>query len=332
MCVGLGIRALAPVGVLLLLLRLVGLPLPIYFLVGLAPEASGEPPPAIERAMPLDPPPPAIERMVSLNPSLTAIAIALGARDRLVGIDDYSARLEPSLAALPQVGGLHSPNLEAVVSLEPDAVVLVPSVAQHDFRTRLEGLGVRVEAFENTRFDDVLENIDRLGRMLGADDVARARIDAIESTRARAKCIGAEAGSPSVALVIQREPLYLVGRGSFMAEMLAVLGARSLGDAFSEPYPRVDVEWFVASAPDVIIDMTEDATSASEHWARFPSLPAVANGRVHSLEPGLVSLPGPDLDRALVALANVLHGEAAAREIENGATRPCNREESGDAS
>jgi len=256
-----------------------------------------------------------VRRVVSLNPSLTAIALALGAADVLVGVDDYSARLEPRVAKLPRVGGLHSPNLEAVVALEPDVVVLVPSVAQRDFRQRLEALGVRVESFENTRFDQVLENVERLGRMLGQTSRAEERIDAIVGARRRAGEVGLEGGAPKVALVIQRDPLYVVGGESFMAEMLAMLGARSIGDAFSEPYPRVDVEWLVAQAPDIVIDMTEDATPAEAHWARFPSLPAVSKGRVHALEPGLVSLPGPDLDRALAALAGALYGEAAARVV-----------------
>jgi ABC-type Fe3+-hydroxamate transport system substrate-binding protein len=260
-----------------------------------------------------------LHRIVSLNPSLTAIAVALGAQDRLVAIDDYSARLEPELASLPRVGGLHSPNLEAVVALEPDAVVLVPSVAQRDFKARLEGLGVRVEVFENTRFDEVLENIERMGRLVDREAEATARIRAIEQARSRALHVGADRGAPKVALVIQREPLYLVGRGSFLAEMLEMLGARNLGDAFEEPYPRVDVEWLVANAPEVIVDLTDDATSALDHWRRYPSLPAVEDGRVHAVAASAVSLPGPDLDQALSVLAGALYGDAAARAVAGGA-------------
>src|SRR5262245_26024187 len=75
-------------------------------------------------------------RVVSLTPSLTAIALALGAREQLVGVDDYSAR-DPGAAGLPTVGGLYDPSLEAVVALVPDLVMLVPSAEQRGFQERL---------------------------------------------------------------------------------------------------------------------------------------------------------------------------------------------------
>jgi len=76
-------------------------------------------------------------RVVSMNPSLTRMLIALGAQQVLVGVDEYSADHEPAVAALPRVGGLFNPSLEAVLALEPDLVVVVPSVQQRDFRARL---------------------------------------------------------------------------------------------------------------------------------------------------------------------------------------------------
>jgi len=266
-------------------------------------------------------------RIVSLNPSLTDILVALGARDALVGVDDYSARHLPEVADLPRVGGLFSPSLEAVVGLAPDVVVLVPSAEQRDFRERLVGLGIEVEVFANIRFDQVLENIARLGAMVDREDAARERIDAIERTRAAARAAGERLErAPRALLVLQRDPVFVVGRGSFLDEMVELLGADNPAHAFDDPYPRVAVEWVVAEQPDVIVDLAPDGGGAERYWSRWSSLPAVAEGRVVAIDAALVSMPGPWLDRAILELARALHGEAVAATIADEARPPASAE------
>ena len=156
-------------------------------------------------AVAAEPPAP---RVVSMNPSLTAILVALDARSMLVGVDEYSARQQPEVAALPTVGGLFNPSLEAVVALEPDLVVLVPSAQQRDLRSRLEALGIEVL---------VLPNISRGGP--GLDRGARSARWGAPRRRASASRRSAAPGARRSGLrrsgarvravvVLQRDPLY----------------------------------------------------------------------------------------------------------------------------
>ena len=73
-------------------------------------------------------------------------------------------------------------------------------------------------------------------------------------------------------------------------------------------FPRGSIEWLIAARPELLLDMTPGAESAARFWARWPSLPAVAQQRVLSVEASRVSLPGPDLDLALRELARLVHG------------------------
>jgi iron complex transport system substrate-binding protein len=260
--------------------------------------------------------PRAARRIVSLNPSFTRILVAIGAREALVGVDDFSARAEPQAAALPRVGGLYSPSLESVVALAPDLVVLVPSVEQQAFRDRLEALGIAVLGLDPAPhgFDAVLEAIESLGRRTGHEPEARARTAAIRRARDAVRRATAGRPRPRAVFVLQREPLFVVGRGSFLDEMIGLAGAENLGAALGEPWPRASLEWLVAQAPEVVLDSDDDAQPAAAFWSRWPSLPAVTQGRVVAVDEGAVTLPGPDLDRALVLLARALHGEALAVE------------------
>jgi iron complex transport system substrate-binding protein len=238
--------------------------------------------------------------------------VALGAGDRLVGVDDWTARQEPSLSALPRVGGLYNPSLEAVVALAPDLVMWVPSAEQRDFRRRVEDLGIRVESFDNIAFDEVLENIDRIGRLLGRRAEAARRIEAIERTRGRIARAVTSLPPPRTLLVLQREPLFVAGSGSFIDTMLAAAGGRNLGRELGEAYPRASLEWAIEAAPEVILDLGPDPDEARAFWSRWASLPAVRDERVVVLDAALVSLPGPYLDRSLETLARALHGERLA--------------------
>jgi len=268
---------------------------------GVANPASGQTEGATASAAPL--------RLISLNPSLTAIVLRLGAGDSLVGVDDYSARVLPEVSDLPKVGGLFDPSLESVVALQPDRVLIVAGVDQRSHAERLEKLGIEVETYRNERLDEVLENIERIGGLLDRGRVARDRIRAILEMR-RAVAVAARGRErPPTLAVVTRTPLFVVGAETFLDEMLEAVGARNLGRKLAGGYPRASIEWLIGVRPELLLDMTPDAESASAFWSRWPSLPAVRTNRVVDVDASRISLPGPDLDQALRALAVAVHGE-----------------------
>ena len=246
--------------------------------------------------------PPVAQRVVSMNPSLTRMLIALGARERLVGVDHYSAITEPEVAELPKVGGLFNPSLEGVVALEPDLVVVVPSVQQRDFRSRLQELGVEVLELSNITLDQILQSIETLGDRIGRSEIARERVAAIRSTWREVAKQSENRPRQSAVLVITRDPLYVAGGGSYLNAMLEAAGVDNAAAKYTEAYPRVSLEWLIATQPQVIIDSADDSVSALEHWSHWPSIPAVAAGRVVAVLQGIVTLPGPYLDRSLRTL------------------------------
>lgn len=255
-------------------------------------------------------------RLVSLNPSLTAIVVRLGRADALVGIDDYSARLYPALAELPHVGGLFDPSLEAVVSLRPDRVLLVAGVDQQSHAERLRRAGLEVEVFRNERMDEVLENIERLGRMLDREEAAAERIGAIRRMRAAVHEAARGRRSPDTVAVLDRSPFFVVGDATFLDEMLVAVGAHNLGAALGSGYPRGSIEWLIDARPGLLLDMTPDDEGSAAFWARWPSIPAVDAGRVVEVDASRISLPGPDIDAAMRELAVAVHGEGVSAAID----------------
>ncbi|WP_310732440.1 helical backbone metal receptor [Rubrivivax gelatinosus] len=101
-------------------------------------------------------------RIVSLLPSLTETVWALGAGERLVGVDRYS-NWPPALAALPRVGGMEDAVVEAVVALKPDLVLASDLSRASD---RLEALGLRVLRVHAERHAEMVETVRTLGQVL----------------------------------------------------------------------------------------------------------------------------------------------------------------------
>jgi iron complex transport system substrate-binding protein len=273
----------------------------VALLIGALPGAPRAQPPADA---------PTARRVVSMNPSLTAILVALDASSVLVGVEEHSARLHPELASVPVVGGLFNPSLEAVVALEPDLVVLVPSAEQRDFRGRLEALGIAALVLPNISVHEILASIETLGARVGRAAAARARADEIRRTFAEVKAAAAAHPPRRAVVVLQRDPLYVVGSGSYIDEMLDAAGAENVAGELHEPYPRAAVEWLIAAAPEVILDASDEPPDAAAFWTRWPSIPAVANGNAFSL-PSSVTIPGPYIDRSLRLIAERVHGREA---------------------
>ncbi len=260
-------------------------------------------------------------RLISLNPSLTAIVLRLGAAESLVGVDDYSARVLPEIADRPRVGGLFDPSLESVVALRPDRVLIVAGIDQQRHAERLEKLGLVVEIYQNARLDQVLENIERIGALLSRQGVAADRIRAILEMRTAVAVAARGRERPSTLAVVTRSPLFVVGAETFLDEMLAAVGADNLGRQLAKGYPRASIEWLIGARPELLLDMTPDTERAAEFWSRWPSLPAVQANRVVDVDASRISLPGPDLDQALRALAVAVHGEEISAAIDEALRR-----------
>lgn len=256
---------------------------------------------------PVEPPDPAL-RVISLSPALTRIALELGARDEIVGVDRYSQQL-PGLEAVPSLGALFTPDLERTVELDPNLVLAIESANQASFLATLRARGVRVETFSGHSLEDVIESYGRVGRVLGR---APAGVALAERVRAELAALRAETESlerPSVAVIVESEPLYVVGGGSFVDALIQAAGGDNAFGDLDTPYPRVSLEALAARAPDVLVDTTSVVEGAADQparsrWERFQWV-----GRVELIPQGVVTLPGPELAEAARLLKRRIHPE-----------------------
>jgi iron complex transport system substrate-binding protein len=252
-------------------------------------------------------------RIVSLTPSATELVAAAGGLGRLVGVDRYSA-WPPEVASLPRVGDFLRPSFEAILRLEPDLVVL--AAVQTEVAEGLRGAGVRTLALDVHTVADVRDGLRQVGDAIGEPARAAAAIDALDETVAAVRRrAAARQGSarPRVLVVIDRElgglgNMVAAGAGSYLDELLAVLGADNVLAGAGVRYPKISVEAILRAEPDVILDasFTPDPDAARRDWRPLDTVPAVASGRVHLLNDTMYLAPSPRLGEALRGLEEMI--------------------------
>lgn len=243
-------------------------------------------------------------RIVSLTPSATEVVAALGAEAELVGVDDYS-EFPAAVKALPKVGSFLAPNLEAIVTLAPTVVIVDDIHGQTAGALRDNGIHV-VECAMHA-LPDLRSALATVGTELGRTSQATAAIARIDGAL-DAAAAHRPAHHPRVLAVIDREAgglgnLVAVGPGSWVDELLAVVGAENVLMASGVRYPRISLEEVLRGQPDVILDLSEARTDLAP-WQQV-DVPAVRDHRVRAVPP-FVSRPSPRIDEALALLQQAL--------------------------
>ena len=276
----------------------------------LAPGAFADPDQGARPASPSAPPNGGVQRpgrLVSLAPSMTELLFALGAGPRVVGVSDH-CDYPPEALALPRVGSFLLPVVESVLALRPDLVVTPPSPGNRNAVEAMMRAGVAVELVREGTLADLRWTIRGLGRRLGLEDQAAGLLERLEAEFARVPS-GLGAPRPRVALVLTRRPLVLAGPASYLGELIELAGGENIANGAGGAWPRVGWEFLVASAPEVIIDLSMDgvgSAAALAAWKRHSGLPAVAEARVYAPETGLFARPGPRLGQAVIRLSKMI--------------------------
>ena len=243
------------------------------------------------------------QRIVTLLPSLTESVCALGACDRLVGVDRYS-NSPAQVKALPQLGGGIDPNVEAIVALKPDAVLLAKSsrVTQ-----RLEALGLKVLVLEPKSHADVRRVLDKLDQVLGTHEAPKVWRVIDASVSAAAQSVPAGAKGQRVYFEVNSAP-YAAGESSFIGETLSRLGMKNIVPASLGPFPKLNPEYVVRANPDLIMVSVRSAQGL-EQRPGWGGIRAVREGRICRFseeQSDVLVRPGPRMDEAARLMARCL--------------------------
>lgn len=258
------------------------------------------------------------QKIVSLTPAVTETLFAVGAGDRVVAADDASD-YPPEAKDLPDVVIFGTVDVEKIVSLAPDLVFAGGAgFTSADAITQLRAVKIPVLVVSSATLDQIGKDILLVGTAVGATEPATALVEAMQADMTAvgtATQVAAGAAGPKprvfydVGYLDTTGQIYGAGAGSFLAEMLDMLGVDAItGDATTYEVP---LEKLVERDPQVIIlgtnafyMPTPQTIAKRTGWA---GLTAVKTGNVRSVNDTEITRPGPRLATGFRNLAMAMY-------------------------
>jgi cobalamin transport system substrate-binding protein len=236
-------------------------------------------------------------RVVSLVPSATETLRAFGGESVLVGRTDFDTSAWS--AALPSVGGGLEPNLEAIVALEPDLVVRFAGTQDPRTPARLADLGIAQLAVRPDRIQDIYRTARALGAATGYTAAADSLVSVIQKGLAAVESRAGELPRVRVAYVLGGTPPWVAGPGTYIDEVMSMVGGDNAFADLGALYSSVSPEELLTRKVDVVLVSAEGAFDAS----------LTPGARVKVVGDAL-EIPGPEVVDAAYRVAELLHGRS----------------------
>jgi iron complex transport system substrate-binding protein len=244
--------------------------------------------------------PQTVKRIVSMAPNVTEMLFAIGLKDEIVGVTDF-CDYPPAALEKPRIGGYYNPNIEAILSLNPDLVVATPDGYSRERVEKLDQAGISVFLVNPQKIDEVLETMLTLGKVTGREDAAKQVVQALH---ARVQAVAKEVESipedkrAKVFYEIGQDPLITAGPGNFVDNLIKAAGGVNIASDAASDWPQYSVEAVIMKEPDVIITAPhvpsqESTTVQPSIWRKYETIPAVKNGRIYQVKPDILLRAGP---------------------------------------
>ena len=256
------------------------------------------------------------KRIISLAPNITEILFALDLGDRVIGVTRF-CDYPPEASKKERIGGLVDPNLEKIISLNPDLIIgfrgnpirIIKRMQEFNLPVFVLEMGITIES--------VFSVIETVAQITWVEKRAeklllplRARHKKIISSLKRVK------NSPKVFVFLHGVGLWTCGKNSFMDDLLNKAKGKNIAGNIQKKWLLFNQEQLIAENPDFIIILSKSQESFLEAKKNIlkgvflKNLQAVKQGDLYFLDENLATRPGPRIIDALNNLARIFHPEA----------------------
>jgi iron complex transport system substrate-binding protein len=202
--------------------------------------------------------PAAANRIIVTNSDAAEVLIALGAKDKIVGIVNTvnnTPLMASQLGNITSVGVWDNPSIEDIIALKPDVVVSYASWKPKNL-AQFQTANITLVQLDCYKMDNLTSDIRKMGVICGEEENATAYVGFIEDNMKtvtdRISNV-TESQKPHVYWEQNTTTITTAGNGSGGNTLIKMSGGINIAGNLTQMYPQVSAEWIPQSNPDVII-------------------------------------------------------------------------------
>jgi iron complex transport system substrate-binding protein len=233
------------------------------------------------------------KRIISLAPSITENIHLLDADDSLIAITQHCASYgKPK----EKIGALWNPNIETIVSLQPDLVIATKDGNKKSDVEKLQKLGIKVLILElDNNFDAICSNFLTLGKAFGKGKKAESIITQTHKELNILYTKSKQSKPIKIFWEIGSNPLFTVGIKSFFEDINKYTNTINPFGEIQQRYFETNAEEVLKRNPDVVIiaEMGNNAKIQQDYWKKFADIEAVKKNRIYVIKNTDIFIPTP---------------------------------------
>ncbi|MET0753651.1 MAG: ABC transporter substrate-binding protein [Pyrinomonadaceae bacterium] len=257
-------------------------------------------------------------RIVSVGTAVTETIYALGAGEKLVGVDNSSAEYIPETKNLPKVGPRTTLSAEGILSLKPTLLIMNADAGPPQVVEQIKNSGVTILTLTpNYTIETVKSKVETIAKALNLEAKAKEINDSIDKDiREVGELLKKKKTTPKV-MFVGRGPnmpnATMSGTGTTIDEMIKLAGGANPMTDFTG-FKEMTDEAVVAAQPDIILitQRSFERSGGVEGVVKFPGValtPAGKNQRVIPVSDMYFQGFGPGVGRAVRELTYKFHPE-----------------------
>jgi len=211
-----------------------------------------------------------VKRIIVLHSNGAEILRTLNSSDKIVGISKHTADCTdffPQISRLQMVGSMTSPDIEKIISLDPDVVIAYGSHFtrwSEELERKLHGTDITLIRLDCYKPETMIDDVRKLGYIIKRENEAEefagwylGYLDVIDGR------VGDLRGDEKPRVYIEGyEDYKTYGTGSGADQLVEMAGGRNIAAGLSGSYPKVDPEWVVVQNPEIIVKVVGTQTGA----------------------------------------------------------------------